>query len=114
MSDSDNRPLRAALIPWVIALVALFALNVLAAGYSIIRKSESPEGIGLAQAADEVQLAGRVANPLVYVDPAPAAGTGVPGGWWVLLRIEAHRDQPERQVPGGAIRGRAPPAMSLA
>ena len=113
MTSSDHRPFRTALIPWVIALVALFGLNALAPIFSITKKSECPEGVGLSQLADDGQIPGRVTSPLVYLDPPAADGTRFHGIAWVLRRIETRRDHPVAQALGGAIRGRAPPEKAL-
>jgi len=113
MSSSDHRPIRTALIPWVIALVALFGLNALAPIFSITKKSECPEGVGLSQLADDGQIPGRITSPLIYLDPPPTDGARFRGFAWVLQRIETRRDHPVAQLLGGAIRGRAPPADFL-
>lgn len=114
MSSSDHRPIRTALIPWVIALVALFGLNALVPIFSITKKSECPEGVRLSQLADDGQIPGRVTSPLVYLEPPPANGARFHGSAWVLRRIETRRDQPVVQTLDGAVRGRAPPAKALA
>jgi hypothetical protein len=102
------------MIPWVVALVALFGLNALAPGCFNTKKSESPEGIGLCQPADEVAIPARVSNPLVYCEPSPSDRARFLALFLGLLRIETHRDQPAVEALEGAPQGRAPPAPALA
>ncbi|MES2924996.1 MAG: hypothetical protein V4819_25800 [Verrucomicrobiota bacterium] len=113
MNSTDNRPVRTALIPWVVALVALLALNALAPDHSLARKSESSKGIGLSQLADSDQAPGRIFNPLLFLAPAPFAGTGFLNRSSLLLYSENRRDLPLMRCLEGAVQGRAPPASSL-
>lgn len=113
MNSSDHRPVRAILIPWVIAFVALFGLNALAQDHARSKKNESSDEIGLSQLADAPQTPGRIFNPVVFVAPDPADEIGFLNSSGLFLCIETHRDLPLAQSLRGMVQGRAPPGTSL-
>jgi len=105
--------MRTALIPWVIALVALFGLNAIAPNHSLTKKSDSLRGIGLSQQSADIQTPGRFSNSLAYVAPTPCDWAMAPGSS-LLLCIETRMDHTVVQSLRGAVRGRAPPWKALA
>lgn len=113
MNSTDNRPVRTALIPWVVALVALLALNALAPDLSLAKKCESSKATGLSQLADSDQTLGRVSSPLLFISPAPSAGIGLLDLSSLLRCSENRRNLPLIRWLEGAVQGRAPPADSL-
>ena len=113
MSSSTNRTVRAALIPWVIALVALFGWNALVPDLSNSKKNDSPDEIGLSQIAHNAHATGRTFNPHVFLEPSTSDGIGFLKSSSLFLCIEARRDQPALQSTRGAVQGRAPPESSL-
>lgn len=114
MNRSDPRPTRTALIPWVIALVALFGMNAFVQDHSRIGKGDFADGMGLSQVADDAQILGRVASPQAYLAMPPSTKAGFLGLTSSLLGIEICRIAPAFQAARGALRGRAPPAVWLA
>ena len=113
MTRPTHRTVRTALIPWVIALVALFGLNVLIPDYSDSKKSESPDEIGLSQLAHHTQATGRFFNPQVFLDPSLSDGIGFLNSSSLFLCIENRRDILVIQSLPGAVQGRAPPVNLL-
>jgi len=114
MSSSDPRSARTALIPWVIALVALFGMNAFVQDHSRIGKGDSADGMGLSQVADDAQILGRVASSQAHLAPSPSTQAGFLGLTSSLLGIEICRIAPAFQAVRGALRGRAPPGFWLA
>jgi hypothetical protein len=114
MSCPDLRPARTALIPWVLALVALFGLNVFVQDHSHVGKGDAGEGMGLSQSADDAPILGRVSNPQACLAAPPAANAGFLDLPSSLLCIETRRVEPVLQSARGVLRGRAPPAARIA
>lgn len=109
MNLPDHRPVHSALIPWVVALVALFAWNAAAPDHPLAKKCDSLKETGLSQLTDNDQTPGRISNPLLFLTPATSAGIGLLDLPSLIPFTESHRDLPMLPSVGGAVRGRAPP-----
>ena len=112
MPAPSNRPIHAALIPWVIVLVVLIGLNAITPDYSGPRKTDSSGETGFSQALDVLPVPGNFANPLVFLIPQSTcrAPILVSRG----LSLEVFAEDPWFEFPHGAVKGRAPPAGSIA
>lgn len=113
MNSPENRQLRTVLIPWVIALVALFGVNALIPDQSRSRRSEAPDEIGISQLADNAQTPGRPMHPLVYLTPDFLNQFGFFNSFSSIHHIETRRQMPVVQSPEGAVQGRAPPQLPV-
>jgi hypothetical protein len=113
MTPSGHRPVRTALIPWVIALVALLGINVLVPDHSRSRRNEASDEIGLSQLPDNALPAGRTSNPLVCHAPGSPEWIGFLSFPWLFLCIEVRRDLPAVESFRGTVQGRAPPVRRV-
>jgi hypothetical protein len=111
MHAPTERPIPAALAPWVVVLVALIGLNAITQDHSRGRRSDSTGKAEISQPADVLVAAGNFAGPLVFLIPHSAyhAATPVSG----LLGVEISHEEPLSEFPQGGVRGRAPPAGLL-
>jgi hypothetical protein len=109
MSRVESRPLHGALIPWVIALVAMLGLNSLAPELARSARRDAPDGIKPTELAQQTP-AGRILNLQISADPSPLNGIRFRSPAGVFLSIECRVDAPVAQSFAGAVRGRAPPA----
>jgi hypothetical protein len=109
MSSPDERPVRFALIPWIMALVALFGWQSLLPDHAAARKNQRPDGTGLAQVMDEDGCAGNLPNRLPLATTPPPAGVTLPEPAASPPAIEVDSDRPVIPWRGLSIRGRAPP-----
>jgi hypothetical protein len=112
MQPPEDRSLRTALIPWVMALVALIGLSSVAPDYSRNRKSGTSGEASVSQLADNPQAQGNLASPLVFLAPESLHEAAALSSRFLL--IEALRMEPLIHSPEGVAQGRAPPASSLA
>lgn len=97
------------MIPWVMAIIALIGLNALASVHRFTKKQESAHETAISELSDEVQARGRVADPLVYIEPTTAA-EGTPATPSTLVpRMDSHAVLIDSGVQGGRVQGRAPP-----
>jgi hypothetical protein len=112
MSPTPNRTVRAAWIPWVLALVALFGLNALAPDHSNSKIGESSDDIELSQVAHDAQKLGRIFNPQIFLHPTPSGEIGLLDSSSLFLCIETGRELTAVPSLRGAVQGRAPPAGS--
>lgn len=110
MSSPDERHLRVALIPWIIALVALFGWQSLAPDHSQVRKAPRTDGVGLSQVADDDGAPGTLPNRLVPLALAPPSGIVLPEVVTSELGIEELHELPVVPWRGLSIQGRAPPS----
>ena len=113
MTPSGHRPVRTALIPWVIAFVALLGINVVVPDHSRARRNEASDEIGLSQLADNAQPAGRTFNPLVFHAPGSPEWIGFLSPPWLFLCIEGRRELPTVESSRGTVHGRAPPVRPV-
>ena len=111
MHIPEDRSIRTALIPWVMALVALIGLSSIALDYSRARKSSSLGEAGVTQMAENPAAPGQMAHPLVFVSPESFREAAILSSR--LLRMEVLRVEPLISSHAGAPQGRAPPVGSL-
>jgi hypothetical protein len=111
MHTPEDRTIRTALIPWVMALVALIGLSSMVPDYSRIRKSGSSGEASVTQLADSPSALGNVAHPLAFLSPVSIREAAILTSQ--LLRVEVLRIEPLTPSLDGVPQGRAPPASSL-
>ncbi|MGL5016958.1 MAG: hypothetical protein ACRDBP_02410 [Luteolibacter sp.] len=113
MNLPEERQPRTAWIPWIFALVTLLGVNALVPDHSRLRRSETPDEIGISQLADPVNPPGRTLDPPVFLTAhaSPRCGQfSLPSS---LLCIGMLHETPAGHSPAGQPQGRAPPAGSL-
>jgi|GEM_PF-3911005 len=108
MSRVETRPLHCALIPWVIALVAMLGLNSLAPDLGRSARRDSPDEIKPSELAQQTP-AGRILNFQVSPEPSPCDGIRLLSPSGGFLSIDCLVDAPVVQSLAGAVQGRAPP-----
>jgi hypothetical protein len=101
-----------ALIPWVLALVALFGCNVLAQSKASLRKSAHLDGSGVTQLADESTPSGVTSNPILGLTSGPIDAIGLSHPSPQRIAISPCQGRIEITRRGGAVQGRAPPASA--
>lgn len=111
MHIPEDRSIRTALIPWVMALVALIGMSSIALDYSRARKSGSLGEAGVTQLAENPAAPGQMAHPLVFISPESFRVAAVLSSR--LLRVEVLRSEPLTPSLSGMPQGRAPPAGHL-
>ncbi|MGD7652373.1 MAG: hypothetical protein ACQCXQ_04095 [Verrucomicrobiales bacterium] len=102
------------LIPWVITLVALVGLNALVPLHGRVRKTDCSDIAGLSQLSDDAQSPARVSSLPVFLASQASGADLATFLTSQLLCIESLRQQAPLETRDGAIRGRAPPAVSFA
>lgn len=111
MSLPEHKAIRTALIPWIMAVIALIGLSALASVHRFTKKQESSHESAISELSDEVLTRGRVSDPLVFIEPA-GKESGKPTVSYTLVPIIA--------LPGafagtsfraGKVQGRAPPEL---
>lgn len=112
MDSTDPRPLRNALIPWVIALLVLFGWNALAQDHARLRKLDSSDEVGLSALVDAPPTPGRTFNPLLFIAPNPAARITLLDRTTRFLCVEIRRELPVVSPLHDSVQGRAPPAVA--
>lgn len=113
MTAPEPRNIRTVLIPWVMALVALFGLNAITTDQFRSRKGEAPEEVGITQLADDASSSGRISNPQIFIIPEGFHEVWLPQQSCFLPRVEIGAKQPTVAGLRGAVQGRAPPAGSF-
>ncbi len=114
MSLPENKTLRVAVIPWVMAIIALVGLNALASVHRFTKKQESSHESSISEISDDLQTRGRISDPLVFIEPDTEEETKP-----VVSNILIPLILPEPVVidtgfKAGVVRGRAPPAQAQA
>lgn len=109
MNATEERFSPSALIPWVIALVALIGCGALLPNPAPLRKSKDLDGTCLTQVSGEAQAKGPQAQAGIHLAPAGCGRLqlAAPASWHVGL---ADLDRPFAGRGGrGEVQGRAPP-----
>jgi hypothetical protein len=114
MTTLDHRPIRTALIPWVIALVTLVGWNAFFPEQVRTRKIDSPGEMELSQRVDEAQSKARISSPQVFLAHISTDSIRVSILSSGLVLMEKHGSWPVFRSQEGAIQGRAPPAGAIA
>lgn len=114
MSLPENKTIRLAVIPWIMAIIALIGLSALASVHRFTKKLESSQESAISELSDEAQPGGRVSGPLVLIEPATEEVT-IPAVTYTLV---PHIVPPSVLIvpdfKAGKIQGRAPPASGEA
>jgi hypothetical protein len=109
MNPAEERVHPSALIPWIIALVALIACNALMPGPALARKIRDVDGSCLTQVSGEVPAAGAQSPSDVFLVSGDG-GRAMPAPPSRLLGVDAHEPGFPARSGAGVARGRAPPA----
>jgi hypothetical protein len=112
MDLPQERQLRTAWIPWIFALVTLLGVNALVPDHSRLRRSETPDEVGVSRLADPGNSPERSLDPPVFLTPPPAADSDQFISWSFLHRGNCC-ETPVADSPAGAPQGRAPPSGSF-
>lgn len=105
----ENKTIRVAMIPWVMAIIALIGLNALASVHRFTKKQESGHESAISELSDEAQTRGRMADPLVYIEPTTATEGKPAGPGTHVPHVDPHAGVIDSDFKGGRVRGRAPP-----
>ena len=97
------------LIPWVLALVALFGCNVLAQPKASLRKSAHLDGGSVTQLADEGAPSTAPSTFLLGLTNGAFDGVSLNAPSPQRIGIGARSGQVEIALRGGVVQGRAPP-----
>lgn len=100
------------LIPWVLALVALFGCNLLAQQKASLRKSAHLDNGGVTQLADESAPSSTTTNPLLSLTSGSSNGISLTEPAAQRLAIDPHWGKIEINRRSGTVQGRAPPASA--
>lgn len=114
MPPSETRFIHATMIPWVLALVALVGLSALLPGQRISKRQETSHDSGISSLSDDVQMRGRSADPVVFLEPAVGEEIRAGSSFTWIPRILARHSQPTTDCFVGAVQGRAPPLGKIA
>ncbi|RYD23309.1 MAG: hypothetical protein EOP88_04670 [Verrucomicrobiaceae bacterium] len=111
MSLPEHKTIRTALIPWIVAIVALIGLNALASVHRFTKKDESSHESAISELSDEVVAGIRVSEPLVYIEPAAAEEKPSALVWTPVPHVAAPGVFISTGVRIGGVQGRAPPVQ---
>lgn len=109
MSVPEHKTIRTALIPWILAIVALVGLNALASVHRFTKKDESSHESAISELSDEVVAGIRVSEPLVYIEPSAEEEGPAALSWTPVPYLAAPGIVIPTGVRIGGVRGRAPP-----
>ena len=101
------------LIPWVVALVALFGCNVFAQQKPQLRKSAHLDGGSLTQLTTEVAPSGATNHSLLGLANGSYDGISLREPAAQRLAISSERGKVDNSRREGAVQGRAPPTSAL-
>ncbi|RYD47936.1 MAG: hypothetical protein EOP85_04555 [Verrucomicrobiaceae bacterium] len=110
----ENKSMRLAVIPWIMAIIALVGLNALASVHRFTKKQESSHESALSELSDDVVARGGVCDPLVFVEQAASADTPTTGiSPFVPVALPELR-LIDTGFTTGRVQGRAPPSVGRA
>jgi hypothetical protein len=111
MHIPEDRSIRTALIPWVMALVALIGLSSMAPDFSRNRKNGPSGEASVTLLAENPSAPGTMANQLVFLTPESIRHAAISSSR--LSRVEIPRIEPSIPSLCGVPQGRAPPVDPL-
>ena len=101
-----------ALIPWVLALVALFGCNLLAQQKASLRKSAHLDSGSVTQLADESLPSSATTNPLLGLTSGSSNSISLTEPAAQRLAIDPRWEKAEITRRSGTVQGRAPPTSA--
>lgn len=112
MIPTSPHNLRLVLIPWVIALVALFGVKTLVPEFSLSKKSENSHEIRLCQKSQHGFTPSRESSFPMLLAPISNNRIDPPTLPIGFLKIELQREFLRSPSPQNPVQGRAPPAFA--
>ena len=111
MNASEERFHPSALIPWVLALVALIGCNALLPNLAQARKGRDLDGCSLTQVTGDCPAPGAQSQPGVVLAPGSTGNFKLTAPPSSLLEMDLRGEARVIREARGTARGRAPPVL---